>query len=107
MSTSGRAGVLAAAGLSRAAAWAPNWRKAFAGALAREVEERRFFLWLPVMGMGGVALNLSADREPVLWLPAALAAFFASLAFASRARPIALGLSLALAALFAGFLSMS
>jgi hypothetical protein len=35
--------------------------------LAREVEERRFFLWIPVAAMGGVALNLSADREPVLW----------------------------------------
>src|SRR5271157_3567606 len=100
MSTSGRAGVLAAAGLSRAAAWAPDWRKAFAGALAREVEERRFFLWLPVTAMGGVALNLAADREPVLWLPAGLAAVFAALAWVSRAQPFALGLSLALAALF-------
>src|SRR5271166_1816384 len=107
MSTSGRSGVLAAAGFSRAAAVAPDWRAAFAGALAREVEERRFFLWLPVAAMGGVALNLAADREPVLWLPAGLTALFAALAWASRARPFALGVSLALAALFAGFLSMS
>jgi len=107
MSTSGRTGVLAAAGFSRAAAFAPDWRAAFAGALAREVEERRFFLWLPVAAMGGVALNLAADREPVLWLPAALTALFAALAFASRARPAALGLWLAFAALSGGFLSMS
>ncbi len=108
MSTSGRPGVLSAtAGLARAVAWAPDWRKAFDHALAGEVEERRFFLWLPVMGMGGVALNLAADREPVLWLPAALTATFAAIAWASRARPIALGVSLALAALFAGFLAMS
>ncbi len=108
MSTSGRTGVLSGAvGLSRAAAYAPDWRIALAGALEREVEERRFFLWLPVMGMGGVALNLAADTEPVLWLPAALTAFFAALAVVSRARPVALGLSLAFAALFAGFLSMS
>ncbi|MBV8441259.1 MAG: ComEC family competence protein [Hyphomicrobiales bacterium] len=108
MSTSARTGALAAtAGLARAAAYAPDWRKAFAGALAREVEERRFFLWLPVAAMGGVALNLAADREPVLWLPAGLAAVFAALAWVSRARPFALGLSLALAALFTGFLAMS
>ncbi len=107
MSTSGRAGVLADARLLRAAVFAPDWRAAFAGALAREVEERRFFLWLPVMGMGGVALNLAADREPVLWLPAAPTALFAALAFVSRARPAALGLWLAFAALSAGFLSMS
>ncbi len=108
MSTPARAGVLSAgASLARAAAYAPDWRKAFAGALAREVEERRFFLWLPVAAMSGVALNLAADREPVLWLPAGLTALFAALAFVSRARPFALGLSLALAALFAVFLAMS
>src|SRR5271166_5826547 len=107
MSTSGRSGVLAAAGFSLAFVHAPDWRKALAGALASEVEERRFFLWLPVMGMGGVALNLAADSEPVLWLPAGLAALFCALGWLSRARPVALGLSLALAALFAGFLAMS
>src|SRR5580658_1576088 len=107
MPASARTGVIAAAGLTRVFAWAPDWRNAFAGALAREVEERRFFLWLPVAAMGGVALNLAADREPVLWLPAGLTALFAALAWASRARPFALGLSLALAALFAGFLAMS
>jgi competence protein ComEC len=103
-----RTGVLsAAAGLARASAWAPDWRGAFAGALAREVEERRFFLWFPVAAMGGVALNLAADREPVLWLPALMTALFAALAWMSRARPFALGVSLALAALFGGFLLMS
>src|SRR5580693_7550411 len=65
MSTPARPGVLSAtAGLTRAAVYAPDWRKAFAAALGREVEERRFFLWLPVAAMGGVALNLAADREP-------------------------------------------
>ena len=103
-----RTGALAAAaGFARAAAWAPDWRGAFSRALAREVEERRFFLWLPVAAMGGVALNLAADQEPVRWLPALLTALFAGLAWMSRARPLALGVSLALAALFAGFLSMS
>jgi competence protein ComEC len=103
-----RTGALAAAaGFARVAAWAPDWRGAFLRALAREVEERRFFLWLPVAAMSGVALNLAADQEPVLWLPALLTALFAGLAWISRARPFALGVSLALAALFAGFSSMS
>ena len=53
MSTSGRSGVLTGvAGLSRAPTWAVGWRAAFDGALAREVEERRFFLWLPVAAIG-------------------------------------------------------
>ncbi len=108
MPTPARTGALAAAaGFARAAAWAPDWRGAFLGALAREAEERRLFLWLPVAAMGGVALNLAADQEPVLWLPALMTALFAALAWISRSRPFALGVSLALAALFAGFLSMS
>ena len=108
MATPARTGALAAAaGWTRAAAWAPDWRGAFSRALTHEVEERRFFLWIPVAAMGGVALNLAADREPVLWLPALMTALFAALAWFSRARPLALGLSLAIAALFAGFLSMS
>ncbi len=106
MTTPARSGVLAVAGRARAAALAPDWRALFAGALAKEVDERRFFLWVPVAAMGGVALNLAADREPVLWLPALLTAVFAALAFLSRARPVALGVWVALAALFAGFLSM-
>src|ERR1700747_3071541 len=108
MATPARTGALAAAaGWTRADAWAPDLRGAFLRALAREVEERRFFLWIPVAAMGGVALNLAADREPVMWLPALMIALFATLAWACRARPLALGLSLAIAALFAGFLSMS
>src|SRR6202046_3668565 len=107
MATPARTGALAAAaGWTRAAAWAPDWRGAFSHALTREVEERRFFLWIPVAAMGGVALNLAADREPVLWLPAILAAACAALAWFSRARPFALGIWLAAAALAAGFLSM-
>ena len=56
--------------------------------------------------MGGVALNLAADSEPACGCRA-LTAAFAALAWASRARPVALGLSLAFAALFGGFLAMS
>src|ERR1700722_12240120 len=108
MVTPARTGVSsAAAGWTRAAAWAPEWRSALSRALAHEVEERRFFLWSPGTVIGGVALNLAADREPVMWLPALMTVLFAALAWFSRARPLALGLSLAIAALFAGFLSMS
>ena len=81
MATPARTGALAAAaGRTCAAAWAPDWRGAFSRALAREVEERRFFLWIRVAAMGGVALNLAADREPVMWLPALMTALFAALA---------------------------
>jgi len=89
-----------------AAARAPDWRALFAAALAKEIDGRRFFLWIPVAAMAGVALNLAADSEPVLWLPALLTALCAALAWISRARPLALGLWVGLAALFAGFLSM-
>src|SRR5579871_6725586 len=107
MSTGGRAGALAAARSARVVGFAFDWRAAFLRALAREVEERRFFLWLPVAAMGGVALNLAADREPVLWLPALLAALLGLAAWAARARPLARGIALAALALTAGFLSMS
>ncbi len=106
MTTPARSGVVAVAGRARAAAIAPDWRALFAGALAREVDERRFFLWIPVAAMAGVALNMAADREPALWAPALLTAVFAALAFLCRARPLALGVWIGLAALSAGFLSM-
>jgi len=110
MTTPARARVLGAAsraGAARAAALAPaEWRALFAAALAKEVDGRRFFLWIPVAAMGGVALNLAADREPVLWLPALLTALCAALAWICRARPLALGLWVGLAALCAGFLAM-
>jgi hypothetical protein len=53
MAPQARTGVLsAAAGLTRAAAWGPAWRGAFSSALAREVEERRFFLWKKCLNAG-------------------------------------------------------
>lgn len=94
------------AGVTRAAIWAPEWRALFSTALATEIDGRRFFLWIPVAAMAGVALNLAADREPVLWLPALLVTLCAALAWICRARPLALGIWVGLAALCAGFLSM-
>ena len=108
MAATARPGVIdeVAAGAASLAARLPDLRALFAGALALEIEERRFFLWIPVAAMAGVALNLAADREPVLWLPALLALGFAGAAWACRARPLAFGVMIAFAALFAGFLSM-
>src|SRR5947208_2596864 len=94
------------AGWSGFAVAAPDWRGRLAAALARESEQRRFFLWLPIAAIGGVALNLEADREPALWLPAALTLGFALAAWLARTRPLARGIFLGLAALTAGFLAM-
>ena len=100
MGTSGRAGVLAGVvRLALAPGWALDGRALFERALAREVEERRFFLWLPVAAMGGVALNLAADSEPALWAPAALTLVFSAIAILARSRPVALGVALALSVL--------
>jgi competence protein ComEC len=109
MTTPARTRVLGAtsrAGVPRAAVLAPDWRALFAAALAQEIDGRRFFLWIPVAALGGIALNMAADREPVLWLPMLLTAACAVLAWLCRARPLALGVWVGFAALFAGFLSM-
>jgi competence protein ComEC len=108
MKLGGESGVLAgaAAGVARAAAWAPDWRALLSGALAREIEERRLFLWLPVAAMAGVSLNMAADREPVLWLPALLTLLTGALAFAARRRRLPFVALVGACALCAGFLSM-
>ena len=107
MKSGGQIGVLAGAAAVRAAAAAAlDWRALLSGALAREIEERRLFLWVPVAAIGGVSLNMAADREPVLWLPALLTLLFGALAFASRHRRLAFALLVGACALSAGFLSM-
>ncbi len=108
MKSGGQIGVLAGAAASAraVAAFALDWRALLSGALAREIEERRLFLWIPVAAIGGVSLNMAADREPVLWLPALLTLLFAALAFASRHRRLAFALLVGATALCAGFLSM-
>ena len=108
MKVSARTGVLAgaAAGAASALALAPDLRAMLSRAIAREVEERRLFLWVPVAAIGGVCLNMSADREPVLWLPALLTLAFGALAFASRRRRLPFALLVGACAVCAGFLSM-
>ena len=85
-----------------AAARLPGW--SLARALAREWEERRFFLWLPVAAGAGVLLYLSADREPSLWPPALLAAAALAAAVGLRRHPVPGGAALAVLALAGGFL---
>jgi competence protein ComEC len=96
----------AALGRRRTAWIAPDLRALLAAAWAREAEERRFFLWIPIAAIGGVALNLAAPREPALGPCAAALALTLVFAFAARRHPLARGLGVALAALCAGFLSM-
>jgi competence protein ComEC len=108
MKVGAQTGVLAgaAAGAARARAFAPDLRALLSRALAKEIEERRLFLWIPVAAIAGVCLNMSADREPVLWLPALLALLFGALAFAARRRRLPFALFVGACAVCAGFLSM-
>ncbi len=106
LSKGGVAGVLAEGRVSlaaRLAALRPG--AALAGAVEREWDERRFFLWLPVAAGAGVFLYLAADREPVLWLPLALAAAAAVAAVLLRDRPRAFAPAVAALALALGFVS--
>jgi competence protein ComEC len=106
MSRSALSSAGAVAGWISAADNAPAWRERFATAIARESEERRFFLWTPISAIGGVALNLAADREPALWLPALVLAAAVSLALAFRRYALPRGVWIGVVALSAGFLSM-
>ena len=90
-------------GLVGASTWLPDFAAHWRRAWAIEIDERRVFLWIPVAAMGGVGLNLSADREPALWLSALLLAGFSSVAFLARERPLPRAVFIALAALAAGF----
>ncbi|WP_371346380.1 ComEC/Rec2 family competence protein [Ancylobacter sp. IITR112] len=74
-----------------------------AAALARELDDRRGFLYLPIGFASGAALYFAAPDEPMAyagWLPVI---GFAGLAFLARARPVAFHLLALLAVLSAGF----
>ena len=71
--------------------------------IAADVAPGRLMPWLPVAFGGGVAIYFAADREPTWWAAAALAAGLAAIAIAAHRRPIAFPLTLALAAVAAGF----
>lgn len=76
----------------------------FAQAWAREAEERRLFLWLPVAAGAGALLYLHADTEPVVWLPIVLFSLTVAGAAVLRARPAAFMTLSLVAALLFGFL---
>jgi competence protein ComEC len=84
---------------------ATTWGQRIARAFETEWDQRRFFLWVPVLAGIGVLLYLAADREPSLWLPCLLTAGFAAVAVRARNNRAALMLAMAAAAVFAGFLS--
>lgn len=68
-----------------------------------DVGPGRLMPWLPV-GFGlGIAFYFSADREPVWWVAAGLAALLALIAYTVRARPFAFPLLVGLAAIASGF----
>ena len=77
-------------------------RADFALALQTEIDERRLFLWVPVLAGAGAILYLSADTEPSFWYCAALFALASALAFAARAKPAAFRLAIAIAAVLGG-----
>ncbi|MCW6510077.1 ComEC/Rec2 family competence protein [Lichenifustis flavocetrariae] len=73
------------------------------GALEREWEERRFFLWLPVGAGAGVVLYFQAEREPSLLYCGMLFAVALGGTVASRHHRRALVLMAAFTAVLAGF----
>lgn len=76
---------------------------ALAQDLAREVDERRGFLWLPVAFAIGVGLYFGAAHEPSVSATCGLAALLVVLAFAARSRPAAFHMLAASAAVASGF----
>ncbi|MRI52538.1 ComEC family competence protein [Methylobacterium sp. DB1607] len=83
------------------------WRATVEGlgaGLAREAEQRRLFPWLAVaFGAGILVFFTAADGEATLAAPLIAAALCLVVTPTLRARPIALALMLALAALFLGY----
>ncbi len=92
-------------GRSRSAASGADlaFGRRFAAAFAIEWEERRFFLWSPVLAGTGVLLFLAADRDPVLAYAWALTLACAILAFALRRRRTGFMLAVAAALVLGGF----
>ena len=87
------------------AAWRARvsaWRDEISAAFQCEVDERRLFLWVPVLAGAGAILYLSADREPSLVFASLLFGLASAIAIIARAKPIAFRLAVALAAVCAG-----
>jgi competence protein ComEC len=74
-----------------------------AAALREEADAGRLAPWLAVGFGAGILLYFAAPSEPSLLAPGILVAVLVALAWASRERPFAFGLSLALISVAAGF----
>ncbi|TCK28464.1 competence protein ComEC [Ancylobacter aquaticus] len=85
-------------GLSLAGFW-----EGTAIALARELDDRRGFLFLPIGFAAGAALYFAAPREPLPYAGFVPALVFAGLALLARARPFGFHLLALLAVIAAGF----
>jgi competence protein ComEC len=70
---------------------------------AAEVAPGRLMPWLPVAFGLGIVVYFSADREPVWWVAAALAALAIAAAYRLRASPIGFPLAVGCAAIATGF----
>ena len=70
--------------------------------VAAEVAPGRLMPWLPVAFGTGAVLYFTAEREPVWWVAAALAAAAMAAAYGLRTRPVAFPLALGCAAIAAG-----
>jgi competence protein ComEC len=77
-------------------------RAAFGGAFQSEIDERRLFLWVPVLAGAGVVIYFNADREPSLAFSLALFATLAAIAFVTRAKPAVFRVAVACCAVIAG-----
>jgi competence protein ComEC len=77
--------------------------QSLAGALARELDDRRGFLFLPVAVAVGAALYFAAPHEPLPYVALVPTVVFAGIAVLARERPVAFHLFALLAAIAAGF----
>lgn len=91
--------------LWRLAAWPDFLHGALNACIREETEQRRLFLWLPVLFGAGIILYFSAGREPALAAPIVAVALACVLALILRRRGHVAGFRCAVATtfLFAGF----
>ena len=82
-----------------------RWRVAMAAAFQTEIDERRLFLWVPVLAGAGVVVYFTADREPSAVYSSLLFLVLATSAWLARARPAAFRLLVAAAAVVGGVAS--
>ena len=82
-----------------------QWRAGFAAAFQTEIDERRLFLWAPVLAGAGVVIYFAADREPSAIYSSLLFVVLAAAAFFARARPAAFRMLVAAAAIVGGVAS--